>query len=170
MLNVQVVGRFVQQQHLRPLGQRTGDVHTLALATGQRPPQARAQVQGVEVGQGLLDDGAVLPGERCQGREPRRAAQGNRVEHADRIECVGLLLDQCQRLGNTAAGHLCQWLTQELHAAAGGFAQPCQQLQQRGLTRAVGADDAQGFTGDNAEIDSAEHGSAGQLQPQPMAG
>lgn len=129
MLDVQVVGRFVQQQYLRALGQGAGDVHTLALATGQRAPQARTQVQGIKVGQRLLDDVAVLPGERRQGREPGRAAQGNRVEHADRIEGVGLLFDQRQGLGYMAARHLRQRFAHQLYVAAGGFAQPCQQLQ-----------------------------------------
>ncbi|MNE73993.1 hypothetical protein D3C80_1700380 [compost metagenome] len=105
-------------------------MHPLALATRQRTPQARAQVQGVEVRQGLLDDGTVLPRERCQCRQPRCTAQGNGIEHTDCIEGVRLLLDQGQGLRNTAAGQLCQRFAQQLHAAAGRLAQPGQQLEQ----------------------------------------
>ena len=169
MLDIQVVGRLVQQQHLRPLCQGSGDVHALALAPGQRPPKACAQVQSVEVGQGLLDDHTVFPGERRQHRQPGGAAQGNGIEHADRIEGVGLLFDQRQGLGDTAAGQLCQRFAQQLHTAVAWLAQPGQHLQQRGLAGTVGADDAQGFTGDNAQFDIAEHGIAGQLQPQVLA-
>lgn len=60
MLDVQVVGRLVQQEYLRPLRQGAGDVHALALATGQCAPKACAQVQGVEVSQRLLDDDTVF--------------------------------------------------------------------------------------------------------------
>ncbi|EJT82737.1 hypothetical protein PPS11_44233 [Pseudomonas putida S11] len=69
-----------------------------------------------------------------------------------------------RRRGNCASR-----FAQQLHAAVAWLAQPGQHLQQRGLAGTVGADDAQGFTGDNAQFDIAEHGIAGQLQPQVLA-
>ncbi|MNN76935.1 hypothetical protein D3C81_1933530 [compost metagenome] len=91
-------------------------------------PQARAQVQRVKVGQGLLDDGTVLAGERRQGRQPGGTAQGNRVVYADRISCVRLLLDQCQGLGNAPAWQLRQGLTQQVDTATARLAQARQQF------------------------------------------
>ncbi|MNI88230.1 hypothetical protein D3C73_1455080 [compost metagenome] len=71
MLDVEVVGRLIEQQYLRALGKSAGNVYALAFATGQRAPDARAQVRGIEVGQGLLDDRAILLGKRRQGGQPR---------------------------------------------------------------------------------------------------
>ena len=85
VLDVQVIGRFVEQQYLRALGQGAGDVDTLAFAAGQAVPGPVFQVRRIDVAQCLLDDGGVLVRPRTQGRQPGRPAQGHGIEHVDGI-------------------------------------------------------------------------------------
>ncbi|MNP81231.1 hypothetical protein D3C76_1795360 [compost metagenome] len=60
MLDIQVIGRLVEQQDLRVLGQGSSDMHTLALATRKRPPVTVDQVSGIDVAQSLPDDVIVF--------------------------------------------------------------------------------------------------------------
>ena len=56
VLDIQVIGRFVQQQDPRALGQGASDVHALTLAAGEAAPGALAQMRRIDIAQGLMDD------------------------------------------------------------------------------------------------------------------
>ncbi len=56
VLDIQVVGRFVQQQDLRALGQGASDMHALTLAAREATPRAPAKMRRIDVAQGLMDD------------------------------------------------------------------------------------------------------------------
>ena len=62
----------------------------------------------------------------------------------------------------------------QLHAAGGGRVQPAQQVQQRALARARGADDGQRLAGMHLEVDAAQHldveAAFGEALGQALAG
>ena len=75
---VEVAGRFVRQQDLRPVDERTGDGHTLALPAAKlsRPVvQPRSQSDALEAGVGLPQTALAGVGQRRRSAAPRFAAR-----------------------------------------------------------------------------------------------
>ncbi len=148
-----MIGRLIQQQNLRPLCQRSGDMHTLPLATGQGVPGPFLQVQHVHILQGLTHDGVVIRAPRLQCRQPGRAAQFDGVEHSHRVAGFSLLLDHRQQARHVSAAHGGEWLFAQPDRAAARLLNAGQQFEQGGFARAIGADNRKCLAGCDAQLD-----------------
>ena len=93
VLDVEVVGRFVQQQLARLLGEGAGDLRALAFAAGKRVPG----LAGTVGEPGALQGGAygllVRLRRGCPGAAVRDAAEAYDVQDGQLHEGVGMLLD-----------------------------------------------------------------------------
>ncbi len=156
MLDVQMIGRFVQQKDLRPLRQRPSDVNALPLATGQGVPGAFLQVQHVHILQRLTNDCIVLYTPRLECRQPGRAAQFDGVQYGHGVAGFSLLLDHRQQARHVPAAQGLKCLPAQADRAADRLLNTGQQLEQGGFTRAVGTHHGQGFTRGNAQVDIAQ--------------
>jgi hypothetical protein len=146
-IEVQVVGRLVQQQHVGPAHQRLRQRDALAVAAGQGA-DARLRVEMKAV-QGLVDP--LLPVPAVLGFDPP-------LEHVQVAAAVGVVVDQRNDLGQTGLdrrehrrfGVQVGLLLHEsrvqallpLHVAVVRPLEAGQDAQQRGLAGAVASDEA----------------------------
>ncbi len=94
MLDIEMVGRLVEQQFARRLRQRSGNMDALALTARQRLPELARPLPHARPRQGLVD-GCVVSG--APGRQQpamRRAAEPHHVAHRQLRIRRRLLLDE----------------------------------------------------------------------------
>ncbi len=105
---VELVGWLVEQQFARFLRERTGDLHSLALAAGKRPPRLRQPVLEIHLSDRVGDRVVVVVG-GAPGPPPpvRYAPAPDDLEDSDVEVGGGLLLDDRQAAGNLAGTGAC---------------------------------------------------------------
>ncbi|ALJ39335.1 hypothetical protein AEJ54_04490 [Azospirillum sp. Sp 7] len=138
VVDVQMIGRFVEQKDARTLRQGAGDHDPLALPTRQVLDRPLCQGVQIQPGQRILDDVPVVgtgPGER--GAAMDQPPHGDHVAHGEAQRSGGIL-----RLKRQPAGKLCR--TQGLRivaldadASRRRGLQPGEAAQQRGLAGPV---------------------------------
>ena len=139
-VDVEVVGRLVEQQQVRALAQQLGEVDAVALAAGERAGLlllvAALEVEPRDVG---------ARRHRLLAQLDLVAAAGDLVEHRlVRIELAGLI-DVAELHGLA-----------EPQRAAVGLLEPGDHLEQRGLAGAVRADDADDAAGRQVEVQAVD--------------
>lgn len=151
---VEVVGRFVEHQQARLLGQGPGQQHTLLFATGQVGETLLGAVFQAQLAQGGLDGRRVAVA--VEPAKVRRAAHGDDVAHAE-AEVFGKLLQHHRdALGHPARRALPDILTLEQHAPGLWAVETVGAAQQAGLAAAVGADQPNELAGAHFERDIVE--------------
>ena len=136
--HVQVIRRFVQQQHVAALDQRLGEVQATAFTTGQVAHLL------------LLVLAVEIEAARISSRSHLEFAHVDDVQAARDVFPHGLFVAQCvTRLVHE--GHLHGLANDDFTAVRLFLAGD--QLEQRGLTRTVGADDADDGAGRDVHVE-----------------
>ena len=99
--DIEVVGRFVQEQDLRLLRQSAGDVQTLPFSTGKRMPHPLSEAFHINVTQRLVNDCIILRRPRRNGTLVRDTPKLYRLAAIDALLRLRLLLDK-----RNLAGHI----------------------------------------------------------------
>ena len=115
--DVEVVGRLVEQQQPRLLGQRPGEVDPLALAAGEGAVEPLGELEGADIGEAAQREGAVVAAGRREEAAVGCAAEQHGIRHRDLELAVGMLLCQGHDAGPAAAGRPVESLAVEVHAA-----------------------------------------------------
>lgn len=102
--DVEVVGRFVQDQQGRLLGQGTGDEHALAFAAGELIEGTVGQVGGVHRGERRPYEAGVFGGVPVQQPLMRGAAHRDDLTHREFELRARLLYHRCHRPGELPYG------------------------------------------------------------------
>ena len=163
MLHVEMVGRFVEHEHLWLLGQSTGDQDALLLAAGQRGEQSRAQIPGI----GLvhrLPDGLVFGG-TVAGDDPAvwQSPGGDHLARCE-VEMQGVVLGQRGHLtGILAHADGTNVALTHHDMTVGRLQRPIQTAQRRGFAAAVGPDDPDELTRLDGQVHVAHHQTAADL-------
>ncbi len=156
LLNIQMIRRLIQQQHLRPLRQRPRNMPPLLLPARQRMPRPMRQMLHTHIRQRLRHNPVIKLTPRRQRRQPRRTAQLNRLQQTDRITGLRMLLHHRHLPRNVSPAQRRQALPTQANVALGRRLNPRQQLQQRRLPRAIGPDDPQVFPRPNRQAHPAK--------------
>ena len=150
---IEAGGGFVKNEEFRLLRQRAGEQDQLPLAAGNLGHRLVAQMRDAQCPQCLFGAGAVGAGGRGKGAVMRGAAHQRHVEHAEREGRLVAL----RHIGG-GAGKALRRPVRDIFAAQknlpGNRREPAQGLQQRGLARAVGAEQEQDFARLQFEIDA----------------
>jgi hypothetical protein len=156
---VEVGQGLVHQQHLGLHGQGAGQQHALALATRQLRQRAVAPVPGLRGAQRLLHGGMVGSTWRGQPGLVRQTAQHGHVIAGEVVGRAFVLSQPGQLAGAFARGDLRQRAAQQLHFALHGCVrqQARQHLEQGGLARTVGADNAGPAPGGQLQVDALQY-------------
>ena len=156
-LAVEVAGRLVGQQQRGMGHERAGERHPLLLAARQRPGPMRDARQQSHAREQFLGARMAF----------RRRPPGDTQRHLDVFE-RGELRQQVMELVDEAEvhvppaallgrAHLREVAAFQRDAPGGGPVEPAQQVQQRALARARGADDRDEFALSDFKIDAPKH-------------
>ena len=171
---VEARGRLVEQQQLGAAGERAGELDALAHREGQ-PPGGQARM-GLEVHErdqllGALGDAALL-GLRLRqaqrvGEEARRgaavAADLDVVEHRHAVEQRHVLEGAADADARDGMARLAEdGAALEQDVAVVGHVEARQAVEERGLARAVGADQAGDLAGRHVEGDAVQRHDAAE--------
>ena len=142
MVEVQAIGRLVEQEYLGLLGQDRGQQNPLALATGELGDWAIAETFGVGIAQAAVDDSYVVGLEKAGTLEVGETAQSDdlfdgRIEGADDI-----LREIGEMTSNVTAGKCVELLVHQFYLTRGRFQDPGGDFEQGAFAGAVGTDDA----------------------------
>ncbi len=143
MLDIEMVGRLVEQQFAWGLGQRPGDMHPLPLAARQCLPELAGAFAHVDAGECFFDRGIVIG---CPGGEEaamRRAAEADDIAHCELRIRRRLLLDESDAAGKDGARKAGDIIVAEADDAGSDLPQPADQAQQAGFAGAVRAEQAE---------------------------
>ncbi len=151
-------GGLVEQQQERLLSDRAGDEDALLLPARELADVPAGQLAEVERLDRAVDRAPVVGRERPERPQARVAPHRDHVAHADREAPVDVLdlRHVADRPGRQPVGRLAL----DAHGAAGRLDQPGDRLEQRGLARPVGPDDAHRRSAGQVERDPGERGDA----------
>ncbi|GAB2817508.1 hypothetical protein GCM10027073_56570 [Streptomyces chlorus] len=139
--DVQVVGGFVQHQHLRLLSERAGDQDPLLLTAGEREESAVGQMTGADSLQGGATRPPVLVGGTGHRLLVRQPAHGHDLGHGE-VELRGRFLRQGGEPTRAFTRvHGQQVVAAETDRAGRGTQGPVDAPQQGRLTTPVGPDE-----------------------------
>ena len=102
MPDIQVIGRFVENDEFRLLRQRAGDHHPLLFAAGQRGELTRSQTVEVHAADRRVDHRPIMRAKPGEALPIRRAAERNHFAHRE-TEIGGLLLQNRRHLSRHRA-------------------------------------------------------------------
>ena len=153
------VARGLVGQHAGRLGdQGTGDGHALALAARQLGRAVLHTPGQAHLGQHLLRAARAF----LVGQAPDAQRHGHVVQRAELGQQVVELIDKTQvlvaQITLLRRRQLRQVLAMQVHAARGGRVQRAQQVQERALARARGADDGQRLARAHFQVHALQHG------------
>src|SRR5439155_14926969 len=165
-------GRLVEQDDLRVEGERAGHVEQLLVALGQRARGPRERVAEAEqLGhRAHLVPHAALAGERGEepgaAAEPREHGDGDRLAHRESGEDVDELEGaRHAEPGQPHGPHAADVLALEAHGAARGRQQAREDVDERRLAGAVGADDRHELAAPDPQRDAVEGADAAVEHP-----
>ena len=158
VVDVQVVGRLVQQHVFRVLRDDHGDERPLPLPAGKLVDEAVAEGVQLHVLDGPLDDGHVLPGHMVA--RIGEAPEGHQLLHGQfHLDVVGLG-ENGQPLGQFLALPAGNVLPLEVHQAAVAGDEAGKYVQHRGLARPVRPDHGDDRALGDVEAHAVHHGLA----------
>lgn len=144
---VEVVGRFVEDQQLRLLGQGAGEDHPLLFSAREGGEGVVFKAQQADGFEGLADQVLVFKRIAVEQALVRCAAHGDHFIHPQ-AEGVGKLLEHHgNALRAPLRGLLPDVLVFQQHLTVSRFAEPIGAAQQAGLAAAVGPDQPDELTG-----------------------
>ena len=145
MMNVQVVGRFVQQDFRWGLGQRAGNVHPLALSAGEAQPALVAFIQHIHALQCRRDGLVIVRAPVGKSGVVRNSSKFHHVANAHVGVGHPVLLNERYPAGKLLFGDAGDVLPVQRHAARIRATQSREDTQKRRFSAAVWAQQADGF-------------------------
>ena len=140
--DVERCGRLVEQQQLRALRQRAGNHDALPFAAAERAERASFERRGAGRVERAPGDGEILRPFERERAEVRKAAHQDDVEDGEVEGRVGFLRHDGDSPRDVAARPLGHRPAVERHRAGLRTQRAAEDLQQRGLAGAVGAENA----------------------------
>ena len=156
---IEMVRRFVEEEDARLLGQRPGDLRPLSLAARERAHFAVGEGKQFHAAEGVLDDGGFLGARPARGM--RYAAERHVVAHGNAMVGPVRLSYDRNAPGSLDGRHHGQRLAEEADRAGGRSQRAGQNAHERGLARAVRADDGKALAGRDVDRNAVEKTVAG---------
>ena len=168
MLDVQMVGRLVQEEFLRFLRQGACDVGTLTFATRHALPAVQTFVVDASMCHGTFDSVFIR---LCPARQKAAVRKSPQFHHVDDTQIgrgAGMLLHESHALRQPSARHAMNILSIQQNTAGKRFPQPCQEAQQGRLAGTVRPQQTQRLPLRNMEGHTIDHRLAADLPDQVL--
>lgn len=148
---VEMVGRLVQEQDMRLLRQRAGDMQALPFAAGKMVPAALRLISHIHIGECCVNDGVILL--RPGGKRPEvgRAPKLHGLSCGDAFGGFSLLLNEGEPAGKVSPSQRGKRFISERNVTPARLANACQHGEQRAFAGTVRSDDTEKLTGTDIE-------------------
>ena len=157
VVDVEIGGGLVEQQHLGPLGQGPGHRHPLFFAAGQAGDRPVGQFLDAGGGERLVDQGQVGRGGRAEAVQVRVQSHLHHLAHGVTEADHEVLRHQGESPRQLLLRPAVQRSAAEGHPAGMRLEQAAEQVEQGGLAAAVGAEDAVAAARRQLQADVTEH-------------